>query len=163
MSKRNHRKTAAIGLAFIGLAGVGLASAAQLTVNGSNNSLTQAGAGNLSISLCQTTAINARYGLDDGNGNGAGDLITGSVADFGYVDHDDVLILDAFDAPCAGKTFEVAIGDSAGAEIGQYQGVVPAGGGVVSLNPAGWVPGPAVANLLDLTRVSVTVYDTPNP
>lgn len=163
MKKTNVRKTAAIGLAFVGLAGVGIASAAQLVVGGADNSLTQAGAGDLSISLCQTTDIDARFGLDNGAGGGAGDLITGSAATFGYVDEFEVLILDSFDAPCAGKTFEVALGDSTGAEISQYQGVVPTGGGVVPLNSAGWVTPPTPGNLFDLARVSVTVYDTPTP
>lgn len=164
MSKKlNHpRKVVALVLVGLGLAGVSIASAASLNLNSDDSrSLAQAGTADLSLTQCQNSTINVYWDLDDGEGNGAGDLIagTGDVDDFGFVEFGDVLVLDGFDAACEGKTFRVAGGDSVGDEIGRYEGTVPAGGGLVKLAPSGWVGGPAAGNVFDLARVSVTIFD----
>ena len=163
MSKniKHPRKIVAMALVGLGLAGVSIASAASLVVNGQNSSLAQAGTDDLTISVCQTSTIDVYYGLDDGSGNGAGDLIagTGDVADFGFVAAEDVLVLDSIDPACGDKALHVAVGDSTGAEIARYEGTVPGGGGLVQLPASVWTPGPAAGNLADLARVSVTIFD----
>lgn len=158
MKKTNVRKTAAIGLAFVGLAGVGIASAATLDLNGGDSSRVQAGVDDLTYSTCQATTIDVNYSVDDGNGNGAGSLIsdTGNVLDFGYVHEYDVLSLDSFDAACGGKNFEVALGGTNGELIGEASGVVPTGGGVVTLGAGAWT---FTGSSATLSKVAVTVYD----
>ena len=165
MSKKfikHPRKTVAMALVGLGLAGVSVASASSLVVNGDDSNLVQAGSDDKTISTCQTTAIDVSVGLDDGNGNGAGHLNhgTGDVDDFGYVAADDVVILDAIDQACEGRTVKVAFGGQQGELLAEYEGLVPDDGGVLTLpiasfqlHPGFFAPGAATA------KVSVTILD----
>src|SRR5690554_5856699 len=92
----NRRKALAVGLAVLGVAGLSLASAAQLTLNGQDSDLVQAGVDSINAGLCQSTTIDVSFTLD---GAVAGDLEVGT--DFGYPAAVDAIELDEIDSECA--------------------------------------------------------------
>lgn len=157
--KNNRRKALAVGLAVLGVAGLSLASAAQLTLNGQDSNLVQAGVDDINASLCQTSTIDVEFTLA---GATAGDLTTGST--FGYPAAVDAIVLDKIDTACAGKTIKVALGTTAGAVVGsEYTSTAAAGPLTLALNGTGSNFGSALGNAAidSIGQVSVTIFDTP--
>lgn len=154
MSKKNVRKTAAIGLAFIGLAGVGVASAAQLTLNGGDQNLVQANTADFHGSACQTSTITATFTL---SGATPGSLATES--SFGYPSTTDAVRLASIDSACAGKTIKVALGGSGNTLLGtEYSAPAATGPLVLSLGASGDF-GPTAISPNSITKISVTIFD----
>lgn len=159
MSKKNLRKTAAIGLAFIGLAGVGVASAATLDLTGGNQDLVQANTVDFSGDGCQVAPIVATFTLATGVTPGS----LGTGGSFGYPTAPDAVRLTGINAAaqpvgCAGKVLKVALGDDEGNPLGEYTGSVSAGTVTLSLAAAGNFGSSAVV-VDDIDQISVTIYD----
>ncbi len=150
--KNNRRKTLAVAIAVVGVAGLSLASAAQLTLNGGDSNLVQAGTADLTATLCQASEIDVTFTLD---GATPGDL--GTAADFGYAAGADALLLDEIDAACAGKNLKVALGTDAGALVGsEYSASAAAGALTLPLTTFGSLTDAQVASI---GQVSVTIFD----
>lgn len=153
----NRRKALAVGLAVLGVAGLSLASAAQLTLNGQDADLVQAGVTDLDASLCQQTDIGVSFTLA---GATAGVLTTG--AGFGYPAAVDAVVLDEIDTDCAGKNIKVALGTSAGAQVGaEYVSTAVAGELTLALNGSTPSFGSALSNsqIDSIGQISVTLFD----
>lgn len=162
MSKRNFRKTAAIGLAFIGLAGVGVASAATLDLNGGSQDLVQANTVAFSGNSCQAdgSAILATFTLD---GATPGTLSEAPAA-FGYPSTDDAVRLTGIDAAsCVDKIIKVALGDSGDAALGtEFEETLLATDTSFTLSlAAGGDFGAGAIDPDDIAKISVTIYDAP--
>lgn len=153
-TRSRSRKAAALALALVGAAGLSLASASQLNLQGDAATAVQAGTANVTAAACQTTEIKVSYGLTEG---AAGDLRTGT--SFGFVNAADAITLSSFDAACANKTFRVALGDKANAQLGKvYEAKVPAAGGPVTLAVTGQGAPFGTVDLNAVAQVSVTVF-----
>lgn len=147
--KNTRRKALAVGLAVLGVAGLSLASAATLSLNAGNQDLIQAGTQDLTANLCQKDAIDVKFTLADA---APGVLLEG--ANFGYAAGADALKLEGINAAgCDGKDIKVALGDDAGAQIGEWASKVSASGVTIALTEFASSIDPA-----EIAKVSVTIY-----
>ena len=151
-----RRKALAVGLAVLGVAGLSLASAAQLTLNGQDSDLVQAGVDSIDANLCQSSTINVSFTLE---GATPGTLATGG--EFGYPAAADAIELDAIDGECAGKQIKVALGDADGDLVGtEYSGTAAEGVLTLALNGTDSDFGAAMNNAAidSIAQVSVTIF-----
>jgi hypothetical protein len=155
-SSKKSRKAIAIALGVVGVAGLSLASAAQLSLTGTNGKLVQSGVTAITAAACQTGTITASF-TPVGTG---GALATG--ATFGYPAGTDSVVLTSFDAPCVGKHFKVAFGTAAGVKVGNeyaQTAALTAGAGLTPTIPLSSFNISTLADINSIAQISVTVID----
>ena len=143
---KKSRKGLAVGLAILGVAGLSLASAAQLSLSGTNGKIVQAG----------VTTITASFSLD---GSTAGQLATGTT--FGYPSATDSVTLTSIDNACIGKHYKVAFGTTANAAVGtEYAPAAAiAAGTLTPVIPLSSFGISTVTQINSIAKISVTIID----
>ena len=155
-TSKKSRKGIAIALAVLGVAGLSLASAAQLSLTGTNGKIVQSGVTAITAAACQTSTINASFSLD---GSTAGQLATGST--FGYPSATDSVTLTSIDTACAGKHFKVAFGTTTNTTVGNEYApsAVIAAGALTPTIPLSAFGISTVAQINSIAKISVTIVD----
>lgn len=153
---KKSRKGLAVGLAILGVAGLSLASAAQLSLTGTNGKIVQAGVTTITAAACQTGTITASFSLD---GSTAGQLATGTT--FGYPSATDSVTLTSIDTACIGKHYKVAFGTTANAAVGtEYAPAAAiAAGTLTPVIPLSSFGISTVTQINSIAKISVTIID----